>query len=230
MNENTPSYYSITPATVRYDEDLSPYARLLYGEISCLTNKEGYCFASNNYFANLYKKTPQAISKWINQLEKKGYIKTELIYQNKQVVERRIYINDVSIQVKGYQCTIDRGINTGLIGYQCTIKDNNTRDINTSNNIYNAPSKTEKKKKEFVAPSKEEIEAYCRENNYNIDIDYFIAYYSPDGKEWRDKQGKQVKNWKQRVVTWANNGKKFDAPRTGTKARISSDVYDGADW
>ena len=51
----TPNYYAIIPSNVRYS-DLKPNAKLLYGEITALSNKHGFCFASNKYFANLYKK------------------------------------------------------------------------------------------------------------------------------------------------------------------------------
>ena len=52
MENERPNYYAIIPADVRYDKRLKPIERLLYGEITCLSNKEGYCFASSNYFAN----------------------------------------------------------------------------------------------------------------------------------------------------------------------------------
>lgn len=91
-----PNYYAILPAFVRYDKDLPANARLLYGELTALTNKKGYCFASNNYFAPLYGVTPQAISKWIKILEKKGYIKIEYIYENGAITERHIYLKEVA--------------------------------------------------------------------------------------------------------------------------------------
>ena len=62
-----PSYYAIIPAEVRYS-DLKPSAKLLYGEITALSNKHGYCFASNNYFSNLYGVTKNTISVWISEL------------------------------------------------------------------------------------------------------------------------------------------------------------------
>ena len=91
MDENIKSsYYSILPAVVRYDKDLTDKAKLLYSEITCLCNKEGYCFATNNYFANLYNCTPRAIQFTISKLQEKGYIK--IIVENNY--QRKIYLTD----------------------------------------------------------------------------------------------------------------------------------------
>ena len=63
------AYYAIIPANVRYHQQLSANAKLLYGEISALTTREGYCFASNQYFADLYQVTPRSIIRMVKQLE-----------------------------------------------------------------------------------------------------------------------------------------------------------------
>lgn len=98
MNEEKqPSYYAIIPSTVRYDENLKFAERLLYGEITALIGKEGYCFASNNYFAKLFRVIPGTISRWISHLSRLGYIKVEVIRNDKkEVMERRIFITDIS--------------------------------------------------------------------------------------------------------------------------------------
>ena len=93
--ENKPAYYAVIPSSVRYCEELKFAERLLYGEITALTGKEGYCFATNKYFSDLYGVIPGTISRWISHLERLGFIKVDIIKNEKQqIIERRIYIND----------------------------------------------------------------------------------------------------------------------------------------
>ncbi len=91
MTENKKSYYAVIPANVRYDESLSPNAKLLYGEITALCNAEGFCWASNNYFAELYEVTDRTIKRWLKDLTEGGYIKSKLFYKKGSVeVEKRL--------------------------------------------------------------------------------------------------------------------------------------------
>ena len=83
-----PNYYAIIPATVRYDTNLKYTEKLLYGEITALSNKNGYCYAQNKYFADLYNVTAVSVSRWISHLQQLGYIKTEVIRnENKELAE-----------------------------------------------------------------------------------------------------------------------------------------------
>lgn len=89
-----PSYYAVIPAEVRYDENLSPNAKLLFAEITCLCNKNGVCNASNKYFSSLYGVSTVSISKWISQLINREYIKTNMIYHDgsKEIKSREIVL------------------------------------------------------------------------------------------------------------------------------------------
>ena len=84
--DNKPSYYAIIPATVRYDKELSANAKLLYGEITALCNDRGYCWATNQYFSNLYGVSERTIRTLVKQLVDKKYIKIEIIKNSKRLL------------------------------------------------------------------------------------------------------------------------------------------------
>lgn len=64
----------------------------------------------------------------------------------------------------------------------------------------------DKEIKKQLYPTLEEVEAYCRERNNNVDAKAFYDYYSIGG--WKDSKGNAVKNWKQKVITWEKDGRK----------------------
>ena len=88
--ESKKSYYAIIPADVRYDEDLPAGAKLLYGEITALCGKEGHCWASNSYFAELYNKGNRTITRWISALIEQGHIQADV--EKEAGNQRRIYL------------------------------------------------------------------------------------------------------------------------------------------
>ena len=55
-------------------------------------------------------------------------------------------------------------------------------------------------KSEFTPPKREEILNYVTEHKLCVDIEKFIKYYT--ASNWRDNKGKQVKNWKLKLITW----------------------------
>jgi hypothetical protein len=87
-----PNYYAIIPAEVRYDTELPDKAKLLYGEITALTNEKGYCWATNGHFAELYGCHEMTISKLIQLLIKKQYLYSEVIKDGYKTI-RRLYIS-----------------------------------------------------------------------------------------------------------------------------------------
>lgn len=85
-----PNYYAIIPADVRY-ADITPNAKLLYGEITALSNKSGYCNASNEYFSSLYRVSARTITSWIKELIDNNFVERHIKYkQDSKEVESRI--------------------------------------------------------------------------------------------------------------------------------------------
>jgi len=83
------AYYSVIPADVRYHPSFKGGdPRLLYGEISALCNDRGYCWATNDYFADLYQVEARTIQRWLLQL-----VKAEFIYIDNTKGRRKIFIS-----------------------------------------------------------------------------------------------------------------------------------------
>lgn len=111
--ENKKNYYAIIPAPVRYCKKLKANEKLMFGELTALTNEKGFCYASNDYFANLYDVSKTSVSKWISNLEKNKFIRLKMIYQKgtKQIKERRIYITPL---LKKTSIPIEEKLNTPI--------------------------------------------------------------------------------------------------------------------
>ena len=139
MEEQQKAYYAIIPANVRYDKDLAPNAKLLYGEITALCNDKGFCWATNQYFADLYKVSKITVSRWISTLNKKGYISIDTLYREgtKELIGRYIYIvntpinKNVNRYIKNYLEGVNKIVNTPI---NKNVKENNTSINNTFNN------------------------------------------------------------------------------------------------
>ena len=181
MEEPRKAYYSIIPADVRYDENLTANAKLLYGEITALCNERGYCWATNDYFAGLYKVSKVSISKWISSLISAGYIESELEYREgtKEILNRYLRIVKYPIKEK---------LNTPI---KEKFKDNNT-DIN--NTYIYSPSDDEQQSFDFPKTDLEEKlaedfekiwEIYPRKDGKNTAFNHYKAWLK--GKKYAGK-------------------------------------------
>ena len=136
MMEN-PNYYSILTADVRYDNNLTDSEKLLYAEITSLSNKYGYCTASNNYFAKLYDVSKVTISRRVSSLRDNGYINVELIKENNEVKQRKLY------PLANMNTPVNRNVNTPVNKDVKTPINRNVKENNTSINITSINSSTE---------------------------------------------------------------------------------------
>ena len=125
-NADKPAYYAIIPAHIRYDDSLKAQSKLLYGELTALCNKEGYCWASNKYFSELYQVNPKTVSSWVNELKKAGHIKTHVNREDGN--SRKIFITNPEKVVGGHHEKVET--------YPAKAEDNNT-SITTVNNKLN---------------------------------------------------------------------------------------------
>ena len=195
MNE-TPNYYAIIPANVRY-ADLKPNAKLLYGEITALSNKHGFCFASNKYFAELYKVNKNTISSWISDLKNYGFITVK--------IERNVN-NQITKRCIGILKKMDNPIHEKL-------KYNNTSINTTSNNIYI--------KEKFL----NDVMLFDYPEEMKLDFINYWTEKSSDRLNAKMRYQKQATfDVKLRLDRWAKNSAKWDKPKKAGTSKLDAQI------
>ncbi len=79
--------------------------------------------------------------------------------------------------------------------------------------------------KRFVPPTLDEVKEYVKQRQSKVDPVKFFEYFTVSG--WRDSEGKPVKNWKQKLITW----EKFAERSVGNgKQPKSTNCEKGKQW
>lgn len=159
--QESPSYYGILPASVRYDKSVPPAARLLYSELTALCNKHGYCFAGNEYFAELYGVSVETVSRWISKLARARHIVVTIDQAAHE--KRRIYMVEEAYKLgligqpldKKIKIPLDENVNN-LLTKKSTALDKKIKHNINSNNTGNKEKEKSAQGAEF-APVKDEV-------------------------------------------------------------------------
>ena len=124
--ENIINSYSkvILPNSILGDNRLTFLERLVLIVIISLSKKEGYCWATNEYFKNLFGVSKQTISKSISSLSKYGYIVLKYDKKEKNNSKRVIRLSEV---LKNQISGIKNNLNTS--------NQDNLKQYNNKNNI-----------------------------------------------------------------------------------------------
>lgn len=153
MSIENPSFWAVLPAIVRYNNNLSSFEKLMYAEISALTNKNGICWAGNSYFSNLFSKTEVTISRAIKKLKDEQLIKIAYRKRGAEITERAITIviseklNVDNPSLYGNEDLVDEQIlSTINTRHQSSVNKNDNRTVN-KNDKYNNTSINNKKEK-----------------------------------------------------------------------------------
>lgn len=177
------------PKEIWLDMDLSLIEKIILIEVDSLDVEEEGCYASNKYLADFCNCTETTISTSIKRLIESGYL-----YQTKFDGRHR-YLKSALKLIKGRVKDFD---SQTLNNLKADFKKLNA--ININNNIDNNIINNNIYSKRFKKPTLEEIEDYCKSRNNNVDAKKFYDYY--EISNWKDKDGNQVKNWKQKIITW----------------------------
>jgi hypothetical protein len=160
MSEN----FGQIPDKVRYNNELTFFARLIYTDILSLAKKENFCFATNQYFADLYNVSQKTVSISIKELEKEFCISVELTKDSRGTYRKITPLHFIGITKtsNGVEENVKRGITKTSNGYNKNVKPvlqniptgmeenvkpkeyiTNNKEINIENNIDNNIGKTD---------------------------------------------------------------------------------------
>lgn len=179
-NENKIGYYAIIPATVLFNEKIKANEKLLYAIITVLSNKEGYCYASNSYLGRLLNAQPHTISKWVSHLKELGFVCLDIIKNDKgEIIQRRIYPNDTPYSInRTYPYSIDRTEGMSQKGQYNNIIDNNIN--NKIDRLFN-----------YIIDKEKEIPEEFIDVEYNeiiVALKRYEMFYSKESTEYMSKE------------------------------------------
>ena len=223
------------PVEIWLNKNLTMTEKIVYAEIDSFCSNSQECYASNKHFAQLVGVTENRISHVITALEKKGYIKRHITYKpDSKEIEKRLLQTTI-----GYCHQEQKGIvadnNGGIVKNNKDISTSVTNTITNTDSIESVSADTpttppKKPRKKFVPPSYEEVKAYIYEKRLNVDAQKFFDYY--EAGDWHDGNGKAVKSWKQKCLTWDKHdtgGHSYkEQPKVESNhSEVDWSVYDG---
>lgn len=181
------------------DRELTWKAKGILSTMLSLPDDWDYSLAGLSTLANDGLSATRAA---IKELENHGYLERKPIRKDGKIADWEYLIYEKpqveKLVVENQQVENQQVENrTQLSTKKSSTKKSNTKEVNT---------------KRFTPPTLEEVEAYCKERKNNVDAKKFFDFY--DASEWVDSKGNQVKNWKQKVITWENSRKDDNDGRT----------------
>jgi SOS-response transcriptional repressor LexA len=157
-NYENQNHWFIGTDNLILDENINNTQKLILMKLTALSNQKGYAFCSNQYLSELFKIAPQNISKNINILEKKGYLKCEYDEKNHRTILLMFALIPINANIK-------TPINASV---KHNNKDVNNKDVN---------NKEEKKKINKKEKNQSELNESANEYFSNPEVnDLFIDF------------------------------------------------------
>ena len=182
------------PKIVWLDTRLSSLDKVILTEIDSLDQGERGCYASNQHIADFCQCSITKVSTSVSKLIDLGYLYVKK-YDGRQ--------RELKSRLSNFERQTFKKHNSD----SQKMKESNTGN-NTPTNTSSRESIRPKTyfKKDFVPPTLEEVQTYCKSRNNNVDAQKFFDYFT--ASDWVDAKGNKVRNWKQKVITWESYGSK----------------------
>ena len=223
--------YTTIDNTVFKDKDLSAKAKGILVQMLSLPDDWEYSIKG---LTSLFSDGQLSISSGLNELKARGYLKVVCERDSNGRISDWLYIikEDPNLddtyhttpELENQHLESEEQLNTNILSTnksntnQCSCKNSFVNENSTSSNSNKEKEKEniyetivspifskDSMKKRFVKPSFKEVEAYIREQNYDIDAQTFFDYYESCG--WTVGKNKPMKDWKASVRYWVSSRK-----------------------
>ena len=223
--------YTTIDNTIFKDKNLSAKAKGILSQMFSLPDDWNYSIKG---LSDLFSDGELSIKNGLDELKERGYLKVNCIRDSKGRISDWMYIikedptlddTDVDLPELENRYVDNKGqLNTNILSTnksntnQCSCKNSFVDENSTSSNSNKEKEKEniyetivspifskDSKKKRFVKPSFKEVEAYIREQHYDIDAQTFFDYYESCG--WTVGKNKPMKDWKASVRYWVSSRK-----------------------
>jgi len=208
LEENRQSYYCVVPWHILNDKRINATTKLIYAEITALSNKEGYCWASNGHFAKIFGITDNRVSKLISDLKNKEYVYIEI--DKKAGNKRYIWIRPPI------------GENNHRYGSKQPepMVQNNHKD---NTNIDNTKEINKRKKKYSSIKDIKEQDLIEISERYKVPLS-FVELQLEKMENWLGAKGKRYKNYRLALMNWV-----LRAAESKVEGRAQDDSKRGVD-
>lgn len=208
--------FSVIDNHVFKDKDLSLKAKGLLATILSLPDDWKYSIEG---LTSLSNDGTTSVTSALNELIQRGYIIRS--QSNDEYGRFNGYIYDI-YEKPQEPCSENPITDDTITENQQVLNTNisNTKVLNTKE-LDISPISPTKKPNRFVPPTLDDIKAYCQERNSCVDPQTFFDYFTTGG--WKDSEGKPVKNWKQKLITWEKHStqhRSYDVPSGNIFAQL----------
>lgn len=147
---------------------------------------------SEDTLAQRWKWSRGKVRRFLNELE-----------NDQQIVQQKSRVKSLISVVNYDKYQLGSTTDSTTDGQQT---DTNNKNKKNNKNIEGVPPPSPaRKKKMFTPPSFEEVKEYATTRGRTDLAKRFFDYYHAG--DWKDRNGKPVKNWKQKFITWENSPK-----------------------
>ena len=191
--------------TIGFTESVPYTPKMLADELSVDENTMLLALRSFEY-AEMIRRTEDGFISILGWEDHQNVEGLELIREQNRLRKQRYDANKKALaqsNVTGH-VTVTQG-NATDIDIDIDTDTDTEKDIDTEIEIKKEREEEseEKKPKQFVPPTLEEVREYCFSRKSGVDPVHFWDYFNTG--DWKDSEGKPVRNWKQKLLTWESH-------------------------